>query len=151
RDEQDPRRPRRRALPPDHPEDRHPLQPAEGVLPHLRRLPPAGRRLRGLERGRARQDPDGLGPAHPARGGGLPLRPHLGPDRGGSRPGVIFRRAKRDAWLLLLLAVLPAIAYAPAWTAGRLLGPGDGAALHFPLRARVWEAYARGDLAEWNP
>jgi hypothetical protein len=64
---------------------------------------------------------------------------------------VILRRARRDAPLLFLLAVLPALAYAPAWTAGRLLGPGDGGALHFPLRALVWRGYAGGDLAEWNP
>jgi hypothetical protein len=64
---------------------------------------------------------------------------------------VTFRRARRDAALLLVLAVLPALAYAPAWTAGRLLGPGDGAALHFPLRALVWESYRRGELQEWNP
>src|SRR5438477_569077 len=32
-----------------------------------------------------------------------------------------LRRARRDAALLLLLAVLPALAYAPAWTAARLL------------------------------
>jgi hypothetical protein len=64
---------------------------------------------------------------------------------------VIFRRARRDAALLLVLAVLPALAFAPAWTAGRLLGPGDGAALHFPLRALVWESYRRGELQEWNP
>jgi hypothetical protein len=42
--------------------------------------------------------------------------------------------------------VLPALAYAPAWTAGRLLGPGDGAALHIPLRAAVWLSYSRGAL-----
>jgi len=64
---------------------------------------------------------------------------------------VKFRRARRDAFLLLLLAAMPAVAYAPAWTARRLLGPGDGAALHFPLRALVWESYARGELPEWNP
>jgi len=64
---------------------------------------------------------------------------------------VILRRARRDVWLLLLLAALPALAYAPAWTAHRLLGSGDGAALHFPLRALVWESYARGELPEWNP
>jgi len=63
---------------------------------------------------------------------------------------VIFRRARRDVWLLLLLAALPAVAYAPAWTAHRLLGSGDGAALHFPLRALVWESYARGELPEWR-
>jgi len=60
-------------------------------------------------------------------------------------------RARRDAALLVLLAALPAVAYAPAWTAGRLLGPGDGAALHYPLRAAAWEGYRRGELAEWNP
>ena len=64
---------------------------------------------------------------------------------------MIFRRFRRDAAALLLLAVLPALAYAPAWAAGRLLGPGDGAALHFPLRALVWESYQRGDLPAWNP
>ena len=64
---------------------------------------------------------------------------------------MILRRARRDVWLLLLLAVLPAVAYAPAWMGHRLLGSGDGAALHFPLRALVWESYARGELPEWNP
>jgi len=64
---------------------------------------------------------------------------------------VILRRARRDVWLLLLLAVLPAVAYAPAWMGHRLLGSGDGAALHFPLRALVWESYGRGELPEWNP
>lgn len=62
-----------------------------------------------------------------------------------------LRRARRDAALLLLLAALPALAYAPAWTARRLLGPGDGAALHFPLRAAVWESYKHGELPQWNP
>jgi hypothetical protein len=57
----------------------------------------------------------------------------------------------RDALLLALLAVLPALAHAPAWWEGRLLGPGDGAALHFPLRTEVWRAYERGDLPTWNP
>ncbi len=64
---------------------------------------------------------------------------------------MILRRARRDLLLLLLLAAMPALAYAPAWTARRLLGPGDGAALHFPLRALVWESYGRGELPEWNP
>src|SRR5262249_53092262 len=64
---------------------------------------------------------------------------------------MVLRRARRDAAVLLLLAALPAVAYAPAWTAGRLLGPGDGAALHFPLRALVWDSYGKGDLPGWNP
>jgi Bacterial membrane protein YfhO len=65
--------------------------------------------------------------------------------------GLLTRWARRDAPLLLLLAALPAMAYAPAWTARRLLGPGDGAALHFPLRALAWEGLRHGELPEWNP
>ena len=58
---------------------------------------------------------------------------------------------RRDVLLLALLAVLPVLAHAPAWWESRLLGPGDGAALHYPLRVEVWRAYARGDLPSWNP
>jgi len=58
---------------------------------------------------------------------------------------------RRDLPLLLLLAVLPLLAHAPALRAGRLLGPGDGADLHLPLRAAVWEAYRSGDIPSWNP
>lgn len=55
-------------------------------------------------------------------------------------------------WLVMaLLAVLPALAHAPAWWEGRLLGPGDGAALHYPLKAAVWDAYRHGELPSWNP
>jgi hypothetical protein len=50
-----------------------------------------------------------------------------------------------------LLLVLPVLAHAPCWWDGRLLGPGDGAALHYPLRARVWEAYRGGEVPAWNP
>jgi hypothetical protein len=50
-----------------------------------------------------------------------------------------------------LLAALPVIAYAPAVVGGRLLAPGDGTYLHFPLRAAVWDAYRRGELPSWNP
>jgi hypothetical protein len=56
----------------------------------------------------------------------------------------------RDAWIMGLLAALPVIAHAPAWWEGRLLGPGDGAALHFPMRAAVWDAYRAGTLPAWN-
>jgi membrane protein YfhO len=52
---------------------------------------------------------------------------------------------------LALLVALPALAYLPCWGEGRLLGPGDGAALHFPLRSLVWEAYRGGELPAWNP
>jgi hypothetical protein len=58
---------------------------------------------------------------------------------------------KRETTLVLLLAALPLFAYAPAWRDERLLGPGDGTALHFPMRAEVFRAYARGDLPSWNP
>src|SRR6266704_1397291 len=58
---------------------------------------------------------------------------------------------RRDVLLLALLAVLPVLAHAPAWWESRLLGPGDGAARHYPLRVEVWRAYARGDLPSWNP
>jgi len=60
-------------------------------------------------------------------------------------------RRRRDLPLLLLLAALPVLAHAPALRQSRLLGPGDGAELHFPLRAAVWEAYRGGDLPTWNP
>jgi hypothetical protein len=47
--------------------------------------------------------------------------------------------------------VLPVIAYAPALLEARLLGPGDGAALHFPDKVAVWTAYRQGVLPAWNP
>jgi Bacterial membrane protein YfhO len=61
--------------------------------------------------------------------------------------------AKRrgDVIAMALLAVLPPLAHAPAWWEGRLLGPGDGIAFHYPLKALVWEAYRRGELPSWNP
>src|SRR4029453_2830795 len=40
---------------------------------------------------------------------------------------------------------------APAWRDERLLAPAEGTALHFPMRAEVFRAYARGDLPSWNP
>jgi hypothetical protein len=57
----------------------------------------------------------------------------------------------RDLALLALLAILPAAAHSPAWTADRLLGPGDGAALHFPMRVAVWRAYGAREIPSWNP
>ncbi|HET8645375.1 MAG TPA: hypothetical protein VFO85_07795, partial [Vicinamibacteria bacterium] len=62
----------------------------------------------------------------------------------------MMRRRGLDAVALLLLLVLPVLAHAPGWWSGRLLGPGDGAALHFPLRAAVWDAYRHGELPGWN-
>jgi hypothetical protein len=57
---------------------------------------------------------------------------------------------RRDLHLVLLLAAAPLLAYAPAWLEGRLLAPGDGAALHLPLRAEVWRAWSRGEVPSWN-
>lgn len=62
-----------------------------------------------------------------------------------------MRLGRRDLLLLLLLAATPALAYAPALQAGRMLAPRDGAALHLPLRVEVWRAYSRGELPTWNP
>jgi hypothetical protein len=57
---------------------------------------------------------------------------------------------RRDLLLILLLAAAPLLAHAPAWLEGRLLAPGDGAALHLPLRAEVWRAWGRGEVPSWN-
>ncbi len=57
----------------------------------------------------------------------------------------------RDVRVLTLLGLLPLLAHAPAWWESRLLGPGDGAALHLPLRAQSWAALAQGELPFWNP
>jgi hypothetical protein len=59
-------------------------------------------------------------------------------------------RASRTIGALFLLAVSPVVAYAPAWREGRLLAPGEGAALHLPLRAEVWRAWDRGEVPSWN-
>ena len=61
------------------------------------------------------------------------------------------RISSRELALLALLALLPVLALAPGWWEGRLLGSGDGAALHYPLRALVWESWRRGELPAWNP
>jgi Bacterial membrane protein YfhO len=55
-----------------------------------------------------------------------------------------------DAAALLVLAALPVLAYAPAVWEGVLLGPGDGVALHYPLKDAVWAAYRSGELPAWN-
>ena len=60
------------------------------------------------------------------------------------------RTSRIDLAVILLLAVAPVVAYAPAWGGGRLLAPGAGAALHLPLRAEVWRAWDRGDVPSWN-
>ena len=58
---------------------------------------------------------------------------------------------RRDLPAILLLALLPVAALGPAWWEGRLLGPGDGEVLHYPLRAAVWRAYRAGEMPSWNP
>jgi hypothetical protein len=69
---------------------------------------------------------------------------------GGANPGD-ERVSRRDLALMALLAALPVVAHAPAWTQDRLLGPGDGAALHFPMRVAVWRAYEAREIPSWNP
>jgi hypothetical protein len=66
------------------------------------------------------------------------------------RPASRPRALRADVLLLLFLAAAPPLAYAPAWTEGQLLAPGDGAALHLPLRAEVWRAWQRGEVPSWN-
>jgi hypothetical protein len=58
---------------------------------------------------------------------------------------------RRDLLAALLLAALPAVAYGPAVAERRLLAPGDGTALHFPLQAAAWDSWRRGELPSWNP
>ena len=62
------------------------------------------------------------------------------------------RRSSRivSVSVLLLLSLAPILAYSPAWSVGRLLAPGDGMALHLPLRAEAWRAWARGEVPSWN-
>ncbi len=87
-------------------------------------------------------------------------RPHLPNAGNGRTSGLLAGRAsfalamrlvRREFLVLLLLAVAPVLAYAPALRAGRMLAPRDGAALHLPLRVEVWRAYSRGELPSWNP
>lgn len=54
-----------------------------------------------------------------------------------------MRRAYRrgDVFALLVLAVFPLIAYLEPLLDHRLLGPGDGVALHLPLRTEAFRAY----------
>ena len=60
--EQDPRAARRRAVPAHHLEDRHPLQPAQGLLPHRRGCASCSASAYGAWNvWPARQDPDGRG------------------------------------------------------------------------------------------
>jgi len=59
-------------------------------------------------------------------------------------------RPRGEAVAVFLLALAPLVAYAPAVREGRLLAPGDGAALHLPLRTETWRAWARGDVPSWN-
>ena len=58
---------------------------------------------------------------------------------------------ERREWLLvLLLAAAPLVALSPAWHEGRLLAPGEGAALDLPLRVEVFRAWQRGEVPSWN-
>ena len=48
---------------------------------------------------------------------------------------------KGDVFALLVLALFLLIAYAEPLLAHQLLGPGDGVALHLPLRTEAFRAY----------
>ncbi|HRB12004.1 MAG TPA: hypothetical protein PKU70_03255, partial [Vicinamibacteria bacterium] len=48
---------------------------------------------------------------------------------------------KGDVFALLVLSVFPLIAYIEPLLDHRLLGPGDGVALHLPLRTEAFQAY----------
>lgn len=61
-----------------------------------------------------------------------------------------MRSERRELLLILLLAAAPLVAYAPAWREGRLLAPGDGAALHLPMRSEVFRAWRAGEVPSWN-
>jgi hypothetical protein len=63
----------------------------------------------------------------------------------------MFGRRWHALLLVLLLAGLPVLAHAPAWGSGRLLAPGDGTAVHLPLRMAAWESLERGEVPSWNP
>jgi hypothetical protein len=58
--------------------------------------------------------------------------------------------AKREWLLVLLLAAAPLVAYAPAWSEGRLLAPGESAARDLPLRVEVFRSWQRGEVPSWN-
>jgi hypothetical protein len=58
---------------------------------------------------------------------------------------------RSDVLAIGVLVVLPLLAHAPAWWNGRLLGPDDGAALHYPLRVAVWQSFRHGEIPAWNP
>jgi len=56
----------------------------------------------------------------------------------------------RERLVLALLLLAPVVALSPALLEDRLVSPGDGAFLHFPLRAAVWQAVRHGELPSWN-
>lgn len=49
--------------------------------------------------------------------------------------------AKADVLALLVLSLFPLVAYVEPLLEHRLLGPGDGVALHLPLRTEAFKAY----------
>jgi len=57
---------------------------------------------------------------------------------------------KSDVFALLVLAVFPLIAYIEPLLEHRLLGPGDGVALHLPLRTEAFEAWRTFSLPLLN-
>lgn len=58
--------------------------------------------------------------------------------------------AKGDVLALVVLAVFPLVAYLEPLLDHRLLGPGDGVALHLPLRTEAFRAYRSFSLPLLN-
>src|SRR5206468_626577 len=124
--------------------DRHPLQPAQGLLPPERGLSPPRARLRRVERRPLRKDPDGIGAAHPARRRGVPVRPHLGADRRRTGAEVGLVRPLRASLLPLLLGSL-ALSAVLAFAYARRLG-GDGVGAYFAGLSCALGPYMVGHL-----
>lgn len=59
-----------------------------------------------------------------------------------------YRRS--DALAVAALVLLPVFAHLPALLETRLLGPGDGVALHLPMRAEAWAQWRSLQLPLWN-
>ena len=59
--------------------------------------------------------------------------------------------SRSDALALSVLTIFPLIAYAEPLLQHRLLGPGDGVALHLPMRIEAFRAYREGMLPFFNP
>ena len=97
--------------------------------------------------------PMGAALLHPARGGGLPVRAHLGADRVGPGAEVsgIARPARATSVSSRSWPSCPSLAYAPALWRSACWGPATGGAALSRCASRPGRAGARGELPAWNP